>query len=159
MREHAKHIGVFNVWDNPGYDSDEIKTIIQKYGLDGLSRKMKAYLPIHNLLMASAKLDMANLVYPSIDKLVITSQTTTPVDSETSYSGTIYTTVAADEYYRSGNGNPYQVGWNIQSNSANGNWGSFVLITSTGTMINRAIANVTKTSGTAKLVLFTGTVV
>lgn len=113
---------------------------------------------VKNLLMASQKLLMANAVYPNIDRLIITNQTGLPSDSETSYSGTIYEADSVDEFTRSGNVNPYTVGWNILSDDANGSWGSFVLVTAAGAMINRALAGVTKTSGTGKLVVFTGSV-
>jgi hypothetical protein len=53
---------------------------------------------------------------------------------------------------------PYQVGWNILSDDANGTWGSFVLVDAGGRMINRALAGISKTSGVGKIVYFTGTV-
>lgn len=125
--------------------------------LDQLSGLVN-YQHVNNILMASQKLLMANAVYPRIDRLVISPDTSNPVDTESSYSA-IYTTSLAEEFARSGNSNPYQVAWNITNPAANGTWGSFILIDANGAMINRALAGVTKTAGTAKLVQFTGSVV
>lgn len=158
MNEQLIHTGYFHCWDNHEYSTEDLRQIVKRgINLSALKGLGNYHLK-KNILMADQKLLMANAVYPGIDKLVITSQTATPADNETGYSGTIYTTVAGDEFTRSGNVNPYTVGWNILSDSANGNWGSFILITNTGAMINRALAGVSKTSGTAKLVIFTGTV-
>lgn len=170
--EAARHRGIFHTWDNLHYSTEELRDVFdywqKKPGrdpgtfsptelemiLDGLCNYQKC----PNIIMATQKLRMANAVYPNIDRLVITSQTSSPSDTETSYSGEIYTSVASDEFYRSGNANPYQVGFNILNDAANGNWGSFILITSTGEMINRALSGVTKSAGTSKLVMFTGSV-
>lgn len=155
--EGIKHTGIFHVWDNP-LSPEETRAVWEAHGLDGLFNRLTGYQRRHNILMAAQKLIMANAVYPRIDKLVITSQTASPNDAETSYTGTIYQTTAADEVLRSGNSNPYQVGWNITASGANGTWGSFVLVDGTGTMINRALAGVTKAANSAKLVIFTGSV-
>lgn len=113
----------------------------------------------NNLLMASQKLKMAQAVYPNIDRLVITSQTTAPADNETAYTGVIYTSTPADEFSRNDNQNPAIIQWNITAEAANGPWGSFILIDSTGNMINRALAGITKASNTNKIIQFTGRVV
>lgn len=151
--------GIFTVYLNPGYTTQELRQwresgyeTVDLPGIEALGQRK-------NILMSAQKLLMAQAVFPNIDQLVITSQSSTPADTETTYSGTIYTTVDADEYYRSTGGNPAQIGWNITSESANGTWGSFILITSTGSMINRALAgSVTKNSGSNLVVDFTGTV-
>ena len=158
MIETPRYKGIFTVYDNPWYKTEELELWV-RHGkrfedLPGISILEQ----MSNILMASQKLAMANAVFPNIDKLVITNQTSTPVDSETSYSGTIYTSVPSDEFYRSANANPYRMGWNITASGANGTWGSFVLITPNGTMINRALAGVTKDAGTAKIVDFQGSV-
>lgn len=158
MNENATHTGVFHVFDNPGYSTDELRALFAELGLDGFMRHLPGYERRQNLLMSAQKLAMANAVYPTIDSLVLTSQTSIPVDSETSYSGTIYTANISQEFTRSGNVNPYILGWNITSESANGPWGSFITLNSNGVMINRALAGVTKKSGATKLVMFTGTV-
>ena len=158
MNEQHRHVGIFHCFDNPWLGNDDLNAIMAEFGLAGFEKYLKNYQRRPNILMATQKLAMANAVYPNIDHLVITSQTTTPQDNETSYSGTIYTTGASEEFTRSGNVNPYTVGWNILSDSANGTWGSFVLATQAGAMINRALAGISKTSGTAKLIVFTGTV-
>lgn len=157
--ETARHTGVFTVFDNTGYTTEELRVILRAgvnpYGLAYLTRADQR----PNILMAAMKQAMARAVYPLIDGLVLTSQTATPVDTETTWAGQIYATVASDEVTRGADGdNPYQVGWNIISDAANGTWGSFVLRTSAGVMINRALAGVTKTSGAAKLVIFNGSV-
>lgn len=158
MNELLRHTGIFRIWDNPGWSTELLREWISRgfapHEIPGLGEPVV----VKNLLMASQKLLMATAVYPTIDRLIITSQTGLPVDSETSYSGTLYETSPGEEITRSGNVNPYTVGWSIQDDAANGSWGSFVLVTSTGAMINRALAGVTKTSGTAKLVMFTGEV-
>lgn len=157
--EIPKHQGVFTVFDHPGYSTEWLKHWTEMGNPIEKINGLKICKVATNLIMASQKLLMAQAVYPNIDRLVITNQTTTPADTETSYSGTIYTTVAGDEFFRSDETNPYQVAWSITTDSANGNWGSFVLITSTGAMINRALAGVTKLSGTGKIVQFTGSVI
>lgn len=157
MNEIAEHLGTFHAWDHPRLSNEQLKDLFT-WGDRHLNRWLWNYKRCPNILMATQKLAMANAVYPSIDRLVITSQTATPQDNETSYSGTIYTTVAADEFTRSGNANPYTVGWNILDDDANGSWGSFILVTEAGAMINRALAGVSKTTGTAKLIIFTGSV-
>lgn len=152
MIEAPKYNGVFGVWTYPiGLTEDELKEWRRhdRVILDSCAT---------NILMATQKALMAAAVYPNIDRLVITTQTSTPQDNETSYSGTIYTTTASDEFSRSGGGNPYTVAWNITSNTANGSWGSFVLIDSAGNMINRALAGVSKSSGQGKIIQFTGRV-
>jgi hypothetical protein len=158
MNETAQFIGTFDCWDNPGYDADYLRRWMEAGKPLGELPGISGNGPVFNLLMASQKLLMANAVYPGIDRLVISGDTSLPIDSETSYTAA-YTTGEAEEFYRSGNGNPYQVAWNITSSSANGTWGSFILVDAGGAMINRALAGVTKTAGTAKLVQFTGSVV
>lgn len=158
MNESLRHKGVFHCWDNPGYNNADLREMFAEKGILTLAKELPGYQRVNNILMASQKLLMANSVYPNIDKLVITNQTSVPSDNESSYSGTIYTTVASEEFTRSGNVNPYTVGWNILTDAANGSWGSFILITQAGAMINRALAGVTKNAGTAKLVIFTGSV-
>lgn len=155
----ANHAGVFTVFDNTGYSTEELRAILRA----GVDPHALAYLSQaeerKNILMAPMKALMARSVYPLIAKLVLTTQTATPVDTETAWSGTIYQTVASDEVTRdSDDSNPYRVGWNIASDGANGNWGSFVLATEGGAIINRALAGVTKTAGAAKLVIFQGRV-
>lgn len=161
MNETPKHIGRFDVFGydiNPNFDVNELGYWVD-YDFDKLPGFSKLA-TCHNLLMAPQKLAMANAVYPSIATLVITNQTTSPVDTETAPGGaTIYTTLPADEYLRSADGNPYQVGWNIISDSANGTWGSFCLLNGSGQLINRALAGITKNAGQGRLVLFTGSVV
>lgn len=159
MNEAIRHIGIFHAWDNPGYSTDELRRWMAN-GKDFRDLPdLLNYQQARNLLMASQKLIMANMVYPTIDRLVITSQTGVPSDNETSYSGLIYTAGSTEEFTRTGGVNPYTVGWNINSPSANGTWGSFVLINSDGQMLNRAIAGVTKNSNTSKLIVFTGSVI
>lgn len=159
LTERAEYVGIFEIYDNPGYETDYLRCWCRDgndiLDLPGVSLERTD----KNIIMAAQKLLMANAVYPRIDRLVITSQTATPVDSETSYSGTIYTSVLADEFSRSNEGNPYQVQWNITSDSANGTWSSLILITAGGEMINRALTSMTKISGTTKIVQFTGSVV
>lgn len=160
MIEAVRHIGLFEVYHNAKHSEDTLRSWLadgrRLQDLDGLILEAQC----KNLLMSAQKLLMAQSVYPNIDKLVITSQTAAPSDDETSYSGTIYTTVAADELARSlSTENPYTVQWNLTTESANGVWGSFVLITSGGVMINRALAGITKLSGQSKIITFTGSVV
>ena len=157
MFENCRHIGLFEVYDHNQLSNEQLLDIMMGPGFAN-SKHLKNRRLCRNILMASQKLSMANAVYPTIDRLAITNQTGLPADTETSYSGTIYTTNASEEFTRSGNVNPYTVGWNILTDSANGTWGSFVLITQSGAMINRALAGITKFSGTAKLVMFTGSV-
>lgn len=158
MNEFGKHIGIFHIWDNPGYTTDQIREWLARgHALESLQGLGQPQV-VKNILMASQKLAMSNAVYPNIDHLVITSQTGIPSDSETSYSGVLYETDLSEEFTRSGNENPFIVGWNVLDDGANGSWGSFILVDSGGNMINRALAGVTKTSGTGKLVVFTGTV-
>lgn len=157
MDEKPQYIGVFTVFDSTEIPTEEL----QEWCIDRPLAEypgLKMVSAHQNILMASQKTLMANAVYPNISKLVITSQTTTPQDNETSYSGLIYQTVAADEFSRSGGGNPYNIAWNITSNSANGVWGSFILVTSGGSMINRALAGVSKSSGQGRIVQFSGSV-
>lgn len=157
MQESFKPYGIFDVFDHDNLTNEQLLDIITWGGLHR-SRHLRGYQRVYNTVMATQKLLASNAVWPNIDKLVITNQTGTPSDSETSYIGTIYTTLTTDEFIRSANVNPYQVGWNITASGANGNWGSFITITSSGTMINRALAGVAKQAGTGKLVLFTGSV-
>ncbi len=159
MNEILQHVGMFEIWDGvPGWDTARIRAWLARGNpferIPGISQPQVA----KNLLMASQKLAMANAVYPTIDHLVITSQTTLPSDSETSYSGVIYEADASLEITRSEDGNPYKVGWNIQDDLANGIWGSFILVKADGSMINRALAGITKISGQSKWVVFTGLV-
>lgn len=159
LTENIRWEGIFLVYENPCYTTEELK----EWRASGREVSELPFIkPIgrrKNLLMASQKLLMAQAVFPNIDSLVITSQTSSPADTETTYSGTIYTASSTEEYYRSTSSNPAQIGWNITSESANGTWGSFILITSTGAMINRALAgSVTKSSGSNLVVDFTGTV-
>ena len=158
MNEIAQYKGTFAAFDNYEYSTEEIREILRRgiplWTLKGLvNAQVKK-----NVLMASQKLAMATAVYSTIDRLVITNQTSIPSDAETSYTGAIYTSLPGDETSRSEANNPYTVSWNIVSDTANGSWGSFVLINSTGAMINRALAGITKISGTAKLIMFTGSV-
>ena len=155
-KETCQAFGFFDIFTNPGIATDELREMA-KNGQDIIAI-LKNHCRRYNTVMAEPKRQMANLIFGDIASLVITNQTSTPVSTETSYSGTIYTAGAADEYIRTGAVNPYQVGWNIFDSDANGPWGSFVLVGNTGLMINRAIAGVTKASGESKLVLFTGTV-
>lgn len=158
--ESAQWIGLFGTYLNPGYSRDEVNAALDK-GL--VLADLPGVVQIEtqkNILMASQKLAMAGQVYPKIERLVITSQTTSPSDTETAYSGTIYTSVDADEYYRTGNTNPYQVVWNIASAAANGAWGSYICIDALGQMINRALTGgVTKSPGSNIIVEFTGSVI
>jgi len=155
MQENPKHTGRFDVFEHPGYSTEELRGLIAADHLDKITKVATC----HNLLMAAQKLAMATAVYPTIATLVITNQSTSPVDTETAPGAVvIYTTVAVDEYLRSAAGNPYQVGWNIINDSANGTWGSFCLLTASGVLINRALAGVTKNAGQGRLVLFTGSV-
>jgi hypothetical protein len=157
MREHASHTGTFRIYDNPGYSLKQLRQWLSEgRPLDALIG-FRSPIVKKNLLMASQKLAMANAVYPAIDRLIITSQTAPPVDSETSYTGVIYEAGASEEAQRTP-GNPYQVMWSIVSSDANGNWGSFVLVDAAGNMINRALAGVTKQANTGKIVTFTGSV-
>jgi hypothetical protein len=159
ITEQACHLGIFYVWDHNFLTNKELSDLIACGDKADYNHYLTGYKECPNIIMASQKLLMANAVYPTIDRLVITSQSGVPVDTETSYTDTIYTTNVAEESLRSGSVNPYQVGWNIRSASANGAWGSFVLINSSGGMINRALAGVTKSANSAKLVIFTGRVV
>lgn len=158
MNESLQHIGIFHTWDNPGYSTAELR----RWMANGRDFRDLPDLLNHqqakNLLMAAQKLVMANAVYPTIASLAITSQTSTPQDNETAYTGLIYRATETEEFTRTGRVNPYTVGWNINSATANGTWGSFILLNSDGQMINRALAGVTKTSNTSKLVVFTGSV-
>jgi hypothetical protein len=162
MIETPRYKGRFDVWSHPGFSTSRIAFYAREYGPDPAFWPVGPFThdgPVFNLLMASQKLLMAQAVFPNVDHLVITNQTTDPVDTETATGGTtIYSTVSTEEYMRSGNVNPYQVGFNIITDSANGTWGSFCLVTAAGVLINRALAGVTKTAGQGKLVLFTGTV-
>ena len=159
MNENAQYVGIFSVFTNKHYTTEALRQWCES------GRRIEDLVGVElvdisrNILMADRKQAMANAVYPNIDRLVITSQTSTPEDTETGYSGTMYTTVTADEFSRSASGNPYTVQWNITTDTANGNWGSFILIDSGGSMINRALAGVTKASGTSKIVQFTGSVI
>lgn len=158
MNQTLQYQGIFTAADLPA-DADE--RMIRRLLRDGVPLS-ELGLPntqeIRNIIMDAYKLAAVTAVYGQIDRLAITSQTSTPSSSETSYSGALYTTAVADEYYRSGLTNPYRVGWQIRDASANGTWGSMILITSTGSMINRALAGVTKTAGVVKIVDFQGSV-
>jgi hypothetical protein len=113
----------------------------------------------NNTLMQRFKKEMAEAVFTKIDRLVITSQNTPAQDNEDTYTGALYTTSTADEFSRSVDGNPYSVAWNIPAGSATGAWGSYVLITSGGLMINRALAGISKGANASVIVEFTGSVV
>jgi len=159
MKEIAKHAGIFHVWDVvPGWDMSHLRDWLARgnafYSIPGIG----APCVVKNILMATQKTAMANAVYPTIDHLVITSQTNPPSDSETGYTGVLYETDSSIEINRSEEGNPFVVGWKIPVDDANGTWGSFILVNSDGDMINRALAGVTKTSGQEKWVVFTGSV-
>lgn len=157
--EQVRFVGRFDVWDHPGYSTEFLRRYMEE-NLEGLFTLpgMKASKPVFNVVMAAQKQIAGEYVYSTIDHLVITDQTDTPADNETDWTGTIYTTSTAEEYYRSAGGNPYQVGWNITSSSANGTWGSFVCVTSTGAVINRSLAGTSKASGEGKIVMFSGSV-
>ena len=159
MNETIKHTGIFHVYDHPGYDTEVLRDWLNQGLSPLLLPGVDNYQRRPNIIMAAQKLLMANAVYPTITSLAITSQTSTPTDSETEYTGLIYQAGVSQEFTRSGNTNPYTVGWNILSDDANGTWGSFILLNETGAMINRALAGVSKSSGTAKLVIFTGSVI
>jgi hypothetical protein len=155
MTEQPTHQGVFRVYDTVDRTITYLRMLMSE-GYKPLSlATLAAECP--NLLMASQKLLMANAVYPRIDRLIITNQTGTPVDTETTYNGVIYTATSNVEFFRAP-GNPYRVAWAIPANVANGNWGSFVLVDEAGAMINRALAGITKAAGTAKIVEFEGRV-
>lgn len=158
MQQELIYKGTFTTADLPA-DADE--RMVGRLLRDGHSLEDLG-LPntqiVHNVIMDTFKLAAVTAVYGQIDKLRITNQTTTPASSETSSSGTIYTTVAPDEYYRSAVANPYRVGWQIRDSAANGTWGSLILLDAVGNMINRALAGVTKTAGVIKIVDFQGSV-
>lgn len=158
--ESFKLKGIFQFFDHPGYKTEELKFWLDKYGslfnLPGLEiDKTK-----NNTVMDSYKLKAANSVYPLTDHLMINNDTSTPSPTETTYSpsSVIYSTSPTEEYTRSGNINPFTVGWNITSETANGPWGSVLLVDASNQVICRALAGVTKTSGKGKLVFFTGKV-
>lgn len=157
MIELAKHSGHFIVAEHNIQDESRLKNWL-KQGVP-LRRipGIRSVRIVKNTLMATRKLAMVNAVYPLIDRLVITANTAIPVDTESAYTS-FYTTGALEEFYRAP-GNPYQIAWNISNAAANGNWGSFVLIDAAGAMINRALAGITKASGTTKLILFEGSVI
>jgi hypothetical protein len=157
MRERAKHIGIFRMWDVPGEVDSRALWYSYHHNID-LAEVLGDPTIRQNLLMANQKLAMAAAVYPNIDRLVITSQITAPNDSETSYSGALYTTTSVDEFFRSGISNPYRISWKITSSTANGPWGSLILIDASGNMINRALAGTSKLAGVTKIVDFTGRV-
>jgi hypothetical protein len=150
--------GVFHVLDNPGYETRELSQWVEKGNLLTALPGLRLAKICPNSIMAYWKREAAEAVFSKIDHLKITNQTALPTDTEETYSGLIYSTKPTEEYFRSGNENPYQVGWNILSDDANGTWGSFVLVDAGGRMINRALAGISKTSGVGKIVYFTGTV-
>jgi len=160
IRENLDCFGLFSVYQHNLADLYSVK-IALRHGVP-LAKVPGLELIGHdtNIVMASRKLAMATLVYSTIANLVITSQTSQPTDSETEYSGALYTTTEADEFYRSGNTNPCQIAWNITSSAANGPWGSYVCIDGAGAMINRALTGgVSKSSGSNIIVEFNGSVV
>lgn len=160
----ARHVGIFNAYDHPGYTTEELRRWV-KSGRHYLDLPAITHIKkCPNTLTSTVKLMMSNAVYPYINKLVLTSKATVPVDTETGYDQEDYIAEfgEASEFLRSPNQNPYTVGWNISTNNANGLWGSFLLFgdfSGDKKMINRALAGVTKQAGQAKLVVFTGSVV
>lgn len=152
--------GVFTIADLPDHvDMNIVKMCMEAgYNLEDLPYRLPNLQKVYNVVMDTYRLEAVEAVYHQIDKLVITTQTSQPSSSETSYSGTKYTTIATDIYYRSGITNPYRIGFQIRDAAANGSWGSFVLIDQNGVMINRALANTSKAAGAAKIVDFQGTV-
>ena len=160
MNSQVDYKGVFDVYENTmNLSSDELRQYMAE-GVDIVKIPGTCLVgPKPNVLMQAQKIKMAQAVYPAIDRLIITNQTSTPSDTETGYTGAIYTSVETDEFYRSGpSQNPYQIAWNINADSANGAWGSFVLVDAFGSMINRALAGITKNSSTSILVQFSGLV-
>lgn len=120
MNQTLQYQGIFTAADLPA-DADE--RMIRRLLRDGVPLSdlgLPNTQEIRNIIMDAYKLAAVTAVYGQIDRLAITSQTSTPSSSETSYSGTLYTTAVADEYYRSGLTNPYRVGWQIRDASANG---------------------------------------
>ncbi len=155
MKESLSWTGIFDCWDHHLTDS-QVRDLMTRQGWEK-SRWLENHQPRKNLLMAVHKLAMANLIFPTIDHLVITADQTSPRDTETTYTA-FYETSDSEETFRTGNTNPYQIAWNVSSASANGTWGSFILVDEYGAMINRALALVTKSANTRKLVQFTGRV-
>lgn len=160
MIQKVQFRGVFTIADLPDHVDLDIVSRCFDAGLqmEDLPWRLPNLQRIENVVMDSYRLKAVEAVYHQIDRLVITTQTTQPSSAETEYTGTKYTTVATDIYYRSGISNPYRIGFQVRDPAANGSWGSFVLIDSNGVMINRALANTSKTAGAAKIVDFQGTV-
>jgi len=149
---NIKPVGLFSVWTHTMTPDEAREWYLTK----------RLGVPHHearNTLMATFKERMSQAVYPLIERLVITNQTSTPVDNETSFDGVIYQTSTADEFSRSGPTNPFVVAWNIPPTVANGAWGSFVTIDAAGNLINRALAGYVKRSGESVIVEFTGRIV
>lgn len=159
MNDKIRYKGIFRVWDSP-YTSEDATEYLQWYVAKGGRFEdipgVKPDEEMTNTVMQAFKLDMINASFGLADRLIITNQTTTPQDNETSYPGVFYTSTVGDLIYKSNNTNPFRMGFNIRSSAANGTWGSFILVTADGRMINRALANTSKKSGVAKIIDFEG---
>jgi hypothetical protein len=155
MNEALIWTGLFDCWDH-NLTNSQLRDLMTRPRWEK-SRWLSNHEPRKNLLMAVHKLAMANLIFPTIDHLVITADTTAPRDTESTYTA-FYETSPSEVTLEALNTNPAQMAWNIQSASANGTWGSFILVNEYGEMINRALALVTKSANTRKLVQFTGRV-
>lgn len=160
MDERLSYMGLFQAYTHQlGPSTLKNALSLIKQGWQPEEVGLKTVKLTTNTLMADFKRQMAALVFPKIDRLVITNQTSTPQDNEAVYSGVIYSAGPDEELSRSvGEVNPFSVAWNITSNDANGNWGSFILIDGGGNMINRALAGITKTANQNIVVEFTGSV-
>lgn len=156
--EKSKSKGVFSVYEvDDECNLEELKSWMQSGHSIESFPGTQFIRSDRNILMSSLKLAALNTIYGSADHLVITNQTSTPVESETSYSGTIYSTVENDEFFRSLSTNPIRIAWIIGPSSGIGTWGSYILVDSANTMINRALTGgVTKSNGQTLIVEFQG---
>lgn len=113
-----------------------------------------------NLVMDTRLNEINNYLFNKATKLLVTSNTDTPVGTElTPTTGIIYTATANLITGRS-EGNPYYLSFAIMSDNANGTWGSLVLTDSDNLIINRVLTpGVTKESSKVMFIELQSTVV
>lgn len=100
-----------------------------------------------NLVMDTRLATQQNSLWNLATKFKITTQTSSPVGTEsTPVSGIIFSGGSAEEFARI-TGNPYTLNYQIGASYANGTWGSLVFTDDSSVIINRVLTPVTKTSG------------
>jgi hypothetical protein len=154
MLDQLEWKGLYRIFDNPGHETDYLRFLVQKgHDLSDFCQQTDEF---ENTVMSSYKQIMLDSSFGLAENLVITSQTFTPADNETGYTGVKYISTPADIIYKTQGTNPFSMGFNIRNSFANGDWGSLILVTASGQMINRALANTKKETGKAKIIDFRG---